>query len=215
VVARRAVVAPAHVADHVALVVSTPSTRPQGRDPAPAADEGVLAGTVREVVALEGRERSKERAQDRIVDRITAAAGSMTFVAVNVAWVATWIILNLPGMPAPFDPFPFALLPVVVSLETIVLAMLVLGSENAQARRADRRAHLEMQVNVLAEREISALVGLVAEIHEHLGLTHGDEVREMQGATLLEHVADAVDAVTAEPDIADRDSRGGATPDAI
>jgi uncharacterized membrane protein len=160
----------------------------------------VLEGTVREVAALEARERNKERTQDLIADRITAATGNMTFVAINVAWVAAWILLNLPDMPTQFDPFPFALLAVIIPFEAMVLAVFVLMSANAQGRRADRRARLDMQVNVLAEREVSKLIGLVAEVHEHLGLRGhvGEEVREMRGTTRLEHVAEAVEAEEAK-----------------
>jgi uncharacterized membrane protein len=163
-------------------------------------DIGVLEGTAREAATLEAKERSKERTQDRVADRITAATGTLAFVGINVACFAVWIMLNLSGMPTRFDPFPFAFLTIIVPFEAMILAVFVLISENAQARRAERRARLEMQVNILAEREISKLVGLVAEIHEHLGLHGhvGEEVREMQGATRLEHVAEAVEAMEAE-----------------
>ncbi len=160
----------------------------------------VLEETVREAAALEAKERRKERTQDRVADRITAATGSMIFVGINVACFAAWIVLNLPGMSTQFDPFPFSFLTIIVPFEAMILAVFVLISENAQGRRADRRARLEMQVTILAEREISKLVGLVAEIHEHLGLQghFSEEVREMQRATRLEQVAEAVEAVEAE-----------------
>jgi uncharacterized membrane protein len=160
----------------------------------------VLEETVREVAALEAKERNKERIQDRVADRITAAMGSMTFLGINVVCFAVWIVLNLPGMPTQFDPFPFSFLTIFVPFEAIILAVFVLISENAQGRRADRRARLEMQVTILAEREISKLVGLVAEMHKHLGLQGhvSEEVSEMQRATSLEQVADAVEAVEAE-----------------
>lgn len=169
---------------------------------------------------MEEEERGKERAQDRAADRVTAATGSMTFVGINVAWFVVWILLNLPQMPTQFDPFPFSLLTMVVSLEAIVLAVLVLISEHAQSRRADRRARIELQVNLLAEREISKLVGLVAEIHEHLGLQPlvSEEVREMEAPTRLQDVAAGVDAVTAElGDVpaSQGSSQREATPDAI
>ncbi len=162
----------------------------------------ILEATVREVAALETKERQKERLQDRIVDRITAAMGSLPFLAINVVCYAAWIALNVAGGPPHADPFPFPLLTICLASEAIILAVFVLMSENAQGRRADRRARLEMQVNILAEREISKLVGMVAEIHQHIGLHRdsSDEVREMQRATHLEDVADAVESVAAERD---------------
>jgi len=158
---------------------------------------GVLAETAQEVEALEAEEREREPLQERLADRITAATGTLTFVAINVIWFAAWIILNLPGMSTRFDSFPFPLLTMLVSLEAIILAVFVLISENAQSRRAERRARIDMQVNVLAEREITRLVKLVAEIHERLGLTPPprEEHSEMATPTHLDEVADALDAV--------------------
>ena len=161
---------------------------------ASAAGGGVVAQTAQEVEALEAEQRGKESLQERIAHRFTAATGTMTFVLINLVWFASWISLNLPAMPTRFDPFPFPLLTMLVSLEAIVLSVLVLISENAQARSAERRASIDMQVNVLAEREVTRLVELVSEIHEKLGLSppHREE-REMSRPTHLTEVARAHD----------------------
>jgi len=158
---------------------------------------GVLAQTAQEVEALEAEERDREPLQERVANRITAATGTLTFVAINVIWFATWIVLNLPVMPTRFDTFPFPLLTMLVSLEAIILAVFVLISENAQSQRAERRARIDMQVNVLAEREITRLVEMVAEIHGKLGLARppDDEHSEMATPTHLDEVAGALDAV--------------------
>lgn len=164
--------------------------------------ESVLAETVREAQALEEEERNRETTQERIADRITAMTGSMLFAAINAVWFIVWIAVNLPGSPWVFDPFPFALLTMVVSLEAIGLSIFVLISENSQARRADRLARLEMQVNVIAEREITKLLDLVTEIHDQLGLAHGStpELREMRSETRLADIAEAMDSARPEDD---------------
>ncbi len=164
--------------------------------------ESVLAETVREAHALEEKERGRESSQERIADRITAMTGSMAFAGVNAVWFIVWIAMNLPGSPWVFDPFPFALLTMLVSLEAIGLSIFVLISENSQARRADRLARLEMQVNVIAEREITKLLDLVTEIHDHLGIGGGSsrELREMRAETRLADIADAMDSARPEDD---------------
>lgn len=128
--------------------------------------------------------------------------GSMLFAAINAVWFIVWIAVNLPGSPWVFDPFPFALLTMVVSLEAIGLSIFVLISENSQARRADRLARLEMQVNVIAEREITKLLDLVTDIHDQLGLAGGltPELREMRSETRLADIAEAMDSARPEGD---------------
>jgi uncharacterized membrane protein len=170
-------------------------------NPASVEDEGVLAETAREVEALEAEQRERESRQERLAHRLTAATGTMKFVVINLIWFASWIVLNLPGMPTGFDPFPFALLTMLVSLEAIILSVLVLISENAQSRRAERRASIDMQVNVLAEREITRLVELVTEIHKELGLAPPPrEDSEMATPTHLVEVASSLDAVSQAED---------------
>jgi len=64
----------------------------------------------------------------------------MVFIMLHVLWFALWIVLNLPGAPwGRFDPFPFGLLTMIVSLEAIFLSTFVLVTQNRQAAAADRR----------------------------------------------------------------------------
>jgi uncharacterized membrane protein len=93
------------------------------------------------------------RAQNSAADRITAFAGSLTFVYIHGLWFGLWIVLNvgLAGLNREFDPFPFGLLTMVVSLEAIFLATFVMVSQNRQAARADIRSQLDFQNNVRSE----------------------------------------------------------------
>jgi uncharacterized membrane protein len=92
-------------------------------------------------------------AQDRVADAITAFAGSMTFVYVHIVWFAVWILLNegLAGHGAVFDPYPFGLLTMIVSLEAIFLSTFVMVSQNRQAARDNIRADLAFETNVRSE----------------------------------------------------------------
>ncbi|MFJ9711460.1 DUF1003 domain-containing protein [Streptomyces sp. NPDC101234] len=91
--------------------------------------------------------------QDRFADAITAFAGTMGFVYVHTVWFAVWIALNLSlfGPAAVFDPYPFGLLTMIVSLEAIFLSTFVMVSQNRQAARENIRADLVFETNVRAE----------------------------------------------------------------
>ncbi|WP_432001097.1 DUF1003 domain-containing protein [Streptomyces sioyaensis] len=92
-------------------------------------------------------------AQDHIADAITAFAGSMAFVYVHMVWFAGWIVINegLFGQAAVFDPFPFGLLTMIVSLEAIFLSTFVMVSQNRQAARDAIRADLNFEASVRSE----------------------------------------------------------------
>jgi len=92
-------------------------------------------------------------AEDRIADRITAFAGSLPFVYIHTVWFGIWIVLNigLVGAASKFDPFPFGLLTMIVSLEAIFLATFVMVSQNRQAARADLRAQIDFETNLRSE----------------------------------------------------------------
>lgn len=91
--------------------------------------------------------------QDHIADAITAFAGSMVFVYVHIVWFTGWILINegLFGQGAVFDPFPFGLLTMIVSLEAIFLSTFVMVSQNRQATRDTLRADLNFEASVRSE----------------------------------------------------------------
>src|ERR1044071_5750892 len=112
----------------------------------------------------------------RVADWIAWFSGSMPFLMINGAWFIIWIVINTAplGIP-PFDPYPFGLLTMIVSLEAIFLSTFVLLSQNRMQAAADRRADLDLQINLLAEHEITRLVKLVDAIADHLGIEEGQD----------------------------------------
>ncbi len=114
--------------------------------------------------------------QDRAADRITWFSGSMLFVYLHVAWFAVWILVNLGWLGVtPFDEFPFGLLTMVVSLEAIFLSTFVLISQNRSSALADKRADLDLQINLLSEREATKLLTLLEAVAKHVGVTTDDD----------------------------------------
>jgi CRP/FNR family cyclic AMP-dependent transcriptional regulator len=108
---------------------------------------------------------------ERAADWIAAFSGSITFLMLHVVFFAVWILLNvnwLPGWRPPmFDPFPFGLLTMVVSLEAIILSVFVLLSQSRQATKDRIRGDIEYEVNLKAELE-------VAQLHEKIDRLHAE-----------------------------------------
>ena len=89
--------------------------------------------------------------------------GSGAFAAGNLALFTAWVVWNTtsPRGVRPFDPFPFTFLTLVVSLEAIFLAIFVLMSQNRMTRAADKRAHLDLQIDLLAEQELTTMLQML------------------------------------------------------
>ncbi|MFE0513634.1 DUF1003 domain-containing protein [Streptomyces sp. NPDC058964] len=129
--------------------------------------------------------------QDRVADAITAFAGTMGFVYIHAVWFTMWIGLNegLLGKAGVFDPYPFGLLTMIVSLEAIFLSTFVMVSQNRQAARENVRADLDFETNLRSEVwsvHIGKVLGLdPQEVEQHVqeiivksragidGTTHG------------------------------------------
>jgi uncharacterized membrane protein len=174
--------------------------------------ESQIERNVQEIIRVESRDRLRLGWSDHLADLMTAFSGSMLFVLIHALWFGIWIVLNLGWFgTATFDEFPYGLLTMIVSLEAIFLSTFVLISENRQAMQADRRAKVDLQLNIIAEQEVTKLVAMVAEIQEHLGI-HGARdpvVREMEQPTYVEDVANAVEAAESRADAAIGESSGG------
>jgi uncharacterized membrane protein len=111
----------------------------------------------------------------RIADWIAWFSGSMPFLLLNFIWFITWIALNtliLPVDPATgergFDPFPFGLLTMIVSLEAIFLSCFVLISQNRQTEKDRVRSDIEYEVNIKAELEVAHLHEKTDRIYEEM-----------------------------------------------
>jgi uncharacterized membrane protein len=156
-----------------------------------------MHSTLRDNIAgLAGRFREERRAAPlpaRVADRITRFTGSMTFVAIHLAVYGLWVLANvglIPGVPR-FDP-TFVILASEASVEAIFLSTFVLISQNRMAEQADRRADLDLHINLLAEHELTRLAALVGRIAERLDVAVED--REIEKDVEPERVLDALDA---------------------
>jgi uncharacterized membrane protein len=145
------------------------------------------ARNVEEIARLERDENSALTRTERISLAITSAVGTFFCAAIHVALLAGWCTWNTLGPAAlRFDPYPFGLLTMFVSMEGVVLAILVLITQNRMTVQTDRRDHLDLQVNLLAEQEMTMVLRMLGRISDRLGLEPDDREREA-ARELMEH----------------------------
>ncbi len=130
----------------------------------------LTAQNVKAIAELEQAAQSHRSSADRVADTITRFCGSMGFVWVHVVFFTGWIIANTALAAAPIDPYPFSFLTLVVSLEAIFLSTFIMISENRQQRIEERRSHLDLQINLLAEQESTKALQLLKDIALKLGV---------------------------------------------
>src|SRR6478735_5474456 len=124
---------------------------------------------IQAILDLERETRERRSVLDRITDSISSLASSGAFIAAHIIWFTFWIVANSIG-GATFDRYPFSLLTLAVSLEAIVLTGFVLMAQNRMTQQADKRAHLDLQINLLAEQELTAILKLQCRLAEHAGI---------------------------------------------
>ncbi len=125
--------------------------------------------------AISEVQRSDERARtpsERTSDFITNFSGSMLFVWLHAIWFGVWILLNVGLVHLPhvseFDPFPFGLLTMIVSLEAIFLSTFVLISQNRMAKLSEQRSELDLHVNLLSEQKATKTLEVLDQIAQQL-----------------------------------------------
>ena len=120
-----------------------------------------VAKNVNEQVAT-----SRDNIVLRVADLVANFSGSITFLVLHMIFFAAWIVFN--ATPAAFDPFPYNLLTMTVSLEAIMLSTLLLFSGNRQGARDRIRADIEYEINLKAELEVQHLHEKTDKIHEDM-----------------------------------------------
>ena len=101
----------------------------------------------------------KRTTVQKVADWIAEFSGSISFLVLHIVLFTVWIVVNLgwvPGLPI-FDPFPYGLLTMAVSLEAIFLSVFVLLSQNRQVAKDRIRSDIEYEVNLKAELEVAHL----------------------------------------------------------
>ena len=159
---------------------------PHVPEPTPAPDhDGLntkLKGNIEAMHTRRRREEAGSGFQHKLARLITAFTGTMAFVYLHIVLVAGWVAVNLGVVRgvAPFDK-TFVILSTTASVEAIFLSTFVLISQNRAAAADDRRADLDLQINLLTEHEVTRLIALTSAIADKLGVEHeaGPELDEL------------------------------------
>jgi uncharacterized membrane protein len=153
----------------------------------------VIQRNIRKIIRIRQMAVLKQGLQDRIANSMTTFSGSMLFFYVHVVWFSVWILLNTGNFGMhPFDPYPYGLLTMVVSLEAIFLTTFVLISQNLFAKEAERLTDLGLQTSLLTEHELTRVLQMLRVIQTKMGITNEEDINladaDLEMETKLEDV---------------------------
>jgi uncharacterized membrane protein len=130
------------------------------------------ADNIRAIVELERQAHRQASVGERIGQRISDFVGTMAFVTIHGILMLMWIGWNVfAANDMRFDPYPFGLLTFIVSLEGVLIATFVLIAQNRMSRQSDARDHLNLQISMLAEQEMTLMLKVLRRIAERLDVS--------------------------------------------
>lgn len=151
----------------------------------------VIEANIRTIIHLRTKAARERSLQDRLADAITTFSGRMLFVYIHLVWFGIWILLNIGwfGLQA-FDPYPYGLLAMIVSLEAVFLATFVLISQNRLGKETERHADLGLQIGLLTEHELTRVLQMLDAIQDKLAIVdhHESELADLEMETRPEDV---------------------------
>lgn len=149
-------------------------------------DDTPAARNVQEIARLERNTAGEPTLGERVSLAVTDAVGTFTCVVLHIAALSLWMGWNsLAPERWRFDPFPFGLMTMFVSMEGVLLAILILITQNRMSLQSDRRDRLDLQVDLLAEQEMTMMLRMLSRISDRLGIAADDGERH-QALQLME-----------------------------
>lgn len=151
----------------------------------------VIERNIRTIIHLRTKAARERGLQARIADAITSFSGRMMFAYLHIMWFVLWILLNTGRFGVRvFDPFPYGLLTMVVSLEAIFLSTFVLISQNRLSEETERRADLDLHIGLLTEHELTRVLQMLDAIQDKLGIVDhaNSELADLEMETKPEDV---------------------------
>lgn len=152
---------------------------------------------IRSIAALERSFDEGKTLGDRIASRIAAFSGSLWFVALHLLWFVAWFVINTGHIPGvkPFDPYPFILLSMMVSVEAVLLSTFVLMKQNLMQRRTDHRDKMNLQIDLLSEKELTKTLQILRAICRKLEIDDAAldaEFEDMSRSTSVDQLAASI-----------------------
>jgi uncharacterized membrane protein len=131
----------------------------------------ILDKDIETIVALRLRAERKVSRHQRLIEKVTSTLGQPAAVYSIILLVALWITVNVLhgqlGLPD-FDRPPFPWLQEIVGLCALIMTVVVLTTQNRQAKMAEQRRHLDLQITLLTERKVSKIIELLEELRRDL-----------------------------------------------
>ncbi len=167
-------------------------------EPSPERRNSAVEANIHCVADLERAFEQRRRLTDRIADAIGGFTGSIAFVVIHLLLIAAWFLINAGVVPhvKKFDPFPFILLSMVVSVEAVLLSTFVLMKQNRMQQKTDIRDHLNLQIDLLAEKEVTKALQMLRAIAEKVGVDEKNDVEleEMANTTSVDLLAERIES---------------------
>ena len=143
--------------------MDAPSGKPSDK-PAPATADELTQRGVDKIARMEQAADDVRTTAERVADAIANAVGSWKFILIQSGLFAVYVVLNVTAFLRHWDPYPFILLNLFLSFQAAYTGPILMMSQNRQARLAERRNHLDLQINLLAERETTEILRLLRAI---------------------------------------------------
>ena len=153
-------------------------------------EHGTVAKNIEAILKLEEDDERRLPQLHRVSHKVGWFVGTTCFVIIQAALVVLWLLWNV-SASQPFDPFPFPLLSAVLAFEAVFLTSFVLIRQNTMDRQSERRNHLDLQINLLAEKEATSTLKALHEIAAHfkIHLSKETENQELTQETPVESIA--------------------------
>lgn len=153
-----------------------------------------------DILRIERERKAMQPLASRMASAVAAFCSRGTILLIHVLFFAAWIAFNT--SPLAFDPYPFTFLTLVVSLEAIFLSFFIMIGQSASRQESERRHHLDLQINLLNEREMTAMLRLLGKVAERLDIEERDQAEIKKFAyntdprTVLEQIVTAEETVS-------------------
>jgi len=153
-------------------------------------DHRTVSKNIEAILKLEEDDERQLPLLHRISHKVGWFVGTTSFVIIEAAFVALWLSWNAVSARS-FDPYPFPLLSVVLSFEAVFLTSFVLIRQNTMDRQSQRRNHLDLQINLLAEKEATNVLKALHEMAAHFGIRLSSEAegKELAQDTPVDRIA--------------------------
>ncbi len=151
------------------------------------------------IAEMEKAEVQVRTHSERLADSIAALVGSWPFIIGQTIILMIWMVLNIAAWVNHWDPYPFILLNLVLAFQAAYTAPILMISQNRQAKISERRNHLDLQINMLAERETTEILRLLRLLCERSGvrLDEGNSAHALASETkhteIIEQIRDELE----------------------